>query len=55
MKKILMKINKWIDFNLGWFLTNGQEYKQERYRQYMMDKYPDEFKRLQEEDKNKKN
>lgn len=51
MRKIFNKIEKWIDFNLGWFLTNGHEYKQERYRQYLKDKYPEDYQKYMDEAK----
>mgnify|MGYP003353701012 CR=1 FL=1 len=51
MKKIFKKIEKWFDFNIAWFLINGSEHKQEKFRQYMIEKYPEEFKEFS---KNKK-
>ena len=37
MKKILSKLEKWFELNLGWLFTNGN--KQEQYCDYLNEKY----------------
>lgn len=37
MKKLLLKLNRWFELNLGWFFVNGR--KQDSYREYLKDKY----------------
>jgi hypothetical protein len=35
--KILKKIEKWLDLNIGWFFVNG--YKREAWQRYLRKKY----------------
>ena len=37
MKKILYKLERWFDLNLGWFFVNG--YKQDEWAAYLKKKY----------------
>lgn len=38
MKKIIKKLEKWFELNIGWFVINGK--KQEKYKKYLKEKYP---------------
>lgn len=42
MKKFLHKLSFCFDYYVGYFLTNGN--KIEKWREYMMNKYPGEYK-----------
>jgi len=37
MKKLLLKLNRWFELNLGWFFVNGR--KQDAYKDYPKSKY----------------
>ena len=37
MKKLIYKINKWFELNLGWLFVNGRN--QEWYCSYLKEKY----------------
>jgi hypothetical protein len=37
MKKLLQRLNRWFELNLGWFFVNGRH--ADAYRDYLKDKY----------------
>lgn len=37
MKKLLQRLNRWFELNLGWFFVNGRH--ADAYRNYLKDKY----------------
>ena len=39
LNKMIKKINKWFELNLGWFFVNGR--KQEDWAEYLRKKYGD--------------
>lgn len=41
MKKIIYKLERWFDLNLGWFFTNSR--KQEEWCEYLKQKYPEDY------------
>lgn len=43
--KIFKRFEKWFELNLGWFFVNG--YKQESWFEYLKEKYPNEYKKIQ--------
>ena len=44
MKRLLKKLDKWFDIYVAYFLYNGN--KQERYYEYMKNKYGKNYERL---------
>ena len=42
MKKLLRKLDWWFDYYFAWMLYNGM--KQDRYVQYMRNKWPERIK-----------
>jgi hypothetical protein len=44
MKRLLKKLDKWFDIYITYFLYNGN--KQERYYDYMKNKYGKNYERL---------
>jgi hypothetical protein len=44
MKRLLKKLDKWFDIYIAYFLYNGN--KQERYYDYMKNKYGKNYERL---------
>ena len=42
MKKLLNNIGFWIEFNLGYFMTNGNKF--ESWKKDIMTRYPEKFK-----------
>lgn len=39
----MLVLKKWFEINLGWFFTNGL--KQDRWCEYLKEKYPEEYKK----------
>jgi len=37
MKKLLQRLNRWFELNLGWFFVNSR--KQDAYKKYLEDRY----------------
>lgn len=44
MKKVIVKLEKWFDIYIAYFLYNGN--KQERYYDYMKKKYGENYENL---------
>lgn len=44
MKTVMLKLEKWFDIHIAYFLYNGN--KQQNYYRYMRNKYGENFERL---------
>ena len=42
MKTLIKRLEKFFDLHIGWFFINGR--KQEKYCEFLKEKYPEEYK-----------